>query len=71
MSDERRYVPSVCEEVMLPLLTPRQLVSKVSDFVSSLRKQAPAARMIGEFAVKQAAQEANKRLRPTEPPTRD
>ena len=56
---------------MLPFLTPRQVVTKVSDFVSSLRKQAPAARMIGEFAVKQAAQEANKRLHPTEPASRD
>lgn len=52
-------------------LTPLQLANKITDFVSSLRKQAPAARMIGEFAVKQAAQEANKRLRPTEPQSRD
>lgn len=56
---------------MTPFLTPRQVISKVTDFVSSLRKQAPAARMIGEFAVKQAAQEANKRLRPTDPTHRD
>lgn len=54
---------------MIPFLTPREVISKVTDFVSSLRKQAPAARMIGEFAVKQAAKEANKKLRPTEPPS--
>lgn len=49
--------------------TPHDVVKKVTDFVSSLRRQAPAARMIGEFAVKQAAKEANKKLRPTEPPS--
>ena len=47
--------------------TPHDVVKKVADMVSSLRRQAPAARMIGEFAVKQAAKEANKKLRPTEP----
>ena len=56
---------------MFPLPTPQQVITKVSNFVSSLRKQAPAARMIGEFAVKQAAQEANKRLRPADPTSRD
>lgn len=56
---------------MFPFLTPRQIVNKVSDFVSSVRKQAPAARMIGEFAVKQAAKEANKRIHPTESAPRD
>jgi len=71
MPDERRYVPSLCEEVMTPFLTPRQVANKVVDFVSSLRKQAPAARMIGEFAVKHAAQEANKRLRPTDSAPRE
>jgi len=56
---------------MTPFLTPRQVADKVVDFVSSLRKQAPAARMIGEFAVKHAAQEANKRLRPTDSAPRE
>jgi hypothetical protein len=51
---------------MFPFLTPREALAKVNEFVSSLRKQAPAARMIGEFAVKQAAKEANKKIRPTD-----
>lgn len=51
---------------MPPFLTPKQAMTKLSEFVSSMRKQAPAARMIGEFAVKQAAKEANKKLRPTD-----
>jgi hypothetical protein len=54
---------------MFPFLTPREVVAKVTDFVTSLRKQAPAARMIGEFAVKQAAKEANKKIRPTDSST--
>ena len=34
----------------------------VSDSVRSFRRQAPGARMIGEFAVKHAVSEAGKRL---------
>lgn len=43
----------------------RAVVKSVSDTVQSLRRQAPGARMIGEFAVKHVANEANKKLRGT------
>lgn len=38
------------------------LVGRVTSFVHSLQKQAPGARMIGEFAVKQSIKEINKNL---------
>jgi hypothetical protein len=45
-------------------MRPDQLVGLVfkqsADVVSSLRRQAPAARMIGEFAVKHLVNEAEK-----------
>jgi hypothetical protein len=36
---------------------------RINHAVSDARAQAPAARMVGEFAVKQAAKEANKNIR--------
>lgn len=47
---------------MTGFVHPREVGEKIISFVQSLRRQAPAARMIGEFAVKQAAKEANKRI---------
>lgn len=53
------------EEVSNPFLRLHNHVWKtVGNTVESLRRQAPGARMIGEFAVKHAAAEAQKRLRP-------
>jgi hypothetical protein len=36
---------------------------RINHVVQDARSQAPAARMVGEFAVKQAAKEANKNIR--------
>ena len=40
------------------------LGKRCATLIASLRQQAPAARMIGKFAVKQASDELEKRLRP-------
>jgi hypothetical protein len=37
---------------------------KCASVIAALRQQAPAARMVGRFAVKQASDEIDKRLRP-------
>lgn len=50
-------------------LTPAGLVRRVNAFVGSLRRQAPGARMVGEFAVKHATNEVKKRVNPGKPPT--
>lgn len=47
---------------MTGFVHPRAVGEKIISFVQSMRRQAPAARMIGEFAVKQAAKEANKKI---------
>lgn len=36
--------------------------NKLASTVEGMRKQAPAARMVGEFAVKHLASEANKKI---------
>jgi len=47
-----------------PLLSFHRAVwRKINDTVTDMKKQAPAARMVGEFAVKHAANEANKNLK--------
>ena len=47
-----------------PLLQVHRAVwRRVDQIVREARSQAPAARMVGEFAVKQAAKEANKSFR--------
>lgn len=52
------------EEVTNPLLSFHRAVwRKINDTVNDMKKQAPAARMVGEFAVKQVANEANKNLK--------
>jgi hypothetical protein len=40
------------------------LGKRCATLIATLRQQAPAARMIGKFAVKQASDELEKRLRP-------
>ena len=40
------------------------LGKKCASLIATLRQQAPAARMIGKFAVKQASDEIDKRLKP-------
>ena len=35
----------------------------INDTVNDMKKQAPAARMVGEFAVRHVANEANKNLK--------
>ncbi len=45
------------------LVVHRAVWRKVNQAVRDARSQAPAARMVGEFAVKQAAKEANKNIR--------
>lgn len=48
------------------MMNPFELHSKVwraiSRTVSDMRKQAPAARMVGEFAVKHVSNEASKKI---------
>jgi hypothetical protein len=52
------------EEVTNPLLQIHRAVwRRINHVVREARSQAPAARMVGEFAVKQAAKEANKNIR--------
>jgi hypothetical protein len=52
------------EEVTNPLLQVHRAVwRRINQVVQEARTQAPAARMVGEFAVKQAAKEANKNIR--------
>jgi hypothetical protein len=52
------------EEVTNPLLQVHRAVwRRINHVVREARSQAPAARMVGEFAVKQAAKEANKNIR--------
>jgi hypothetical protein len=52
------------EEVTNPLLQVHRAVwRRINEVVREARSQAPAARMVGEFAVKQAAKEANKNIR--------
>ena len=52
------------EEVTNPFLSIHRAVwRKVNSIVSDMKKQAPAARMVGEFAVKHVASEANKNIR--------
>ena len=47
-----------------PLLQIHRAVwRRIDRAVQEARSQAPAARMVGEFAVKQAAKEANKNIR--------
>lgn len=59
------------EEVSNPLLRlHRHIWKTVGSTIDSLRQQAPGARMIGEFAVKHAANEAQKRLRPEQTDSR-
>jgi hypothetical protein len=45
------------------LLVHRAVWRRINQAVHEARSQAPAARMVGEFAVKQAAKEANKNIR--------
>lgn len=52
------------EEVTNPLLSLHHAVwRRINETVADMKKQAPAARMVGEFAVKLAAQEANKNIK--------
>lgn len=52
------------EEVTNPLLSIHRAVwRKIHETVNDVKKQAPAARMVGEFAVKHVANEANKNLK--------
>jgi hypothetical protein len=52
------------EEVTNPFLQVHRAVwRRINQVVQETRSQAPAARMVGEFAVKQAAREANKNIR--------
>jgi hypothetical protein len=53
------------EEVSNPFLRFHQQVWRtIGSTVDSLRRQAPGARMIGEFAVKHAVSEAQRRIQP-------
>lgn len=40
----------------------------MGDIIGSLRRQAPGARMVGEFAVKHATNEVKKRVNPEQQP---
>lgn len=52
------------EEVTNPFLAIHRAVwRKVHSTIDDVKKQAPAARMVGEFAVKHVANEANKNIR--------
>ena len=58
------------EEVTNPLLSFHRAVwRKINETVNDMKKQAPAARMVGEFAVKQVANEANKNIRKVTDPS--
>ena len=41
---------------------PVALMKRLNEIVGSLQKQAPAARMIGKFAVRQATSEVERRI---------
>ncbi|MEY4632788.1 MAG: hypothetical protein RLZ18_160 [Actinomycetota bacterium] len=41
---------------------PHVVYRKIATTIDGMRKQAPAARMVGEFAVKHLANEANKKI---------
>ena len=47
---------------------PEDAAKRLNDFLEGLRKQAPAARMIGKFAVQQATAEAQRLLASRKPP---
>jgi hypothetical protein len=52
------------EEVIQPLLTLHRTVwRRIHRSIDDVKKQAPGARMVGEFAVKHVANEANKTLK--------
>ena len=53
-------VRKVAETVTAPIVV---LHRAILSTVSSLRRQAPGARMVGEFVVKTGAQEAGRRIR--------
>lgn len=56
------------EEVTNPLVSIHRAVWKsLSERVASVRRQAPGARMVGEFAVKQAVKEAQRKVAPKAP----
>jgi hypothetical protein len=40
------------------------VMKRCASIISTLRQQAPAARMVGKFAVQQASTEIDKRIRP-------
>jgi hypothetical protein len=53
-----------------PLLSIHRAVwRKINQTMSDMKKQAPAARMVGEFAVKHVANEANKNIRKVTDPS--
>ena len=43
-------------------LLPVAVLKRLSEIVASVQKQAPAARMIGKFAVRQATSEVERRI---------
>jgi len=47
---------------MNPLDLHTKVWQKISRTIADLRQQAPGARMIGEFAVRQASKEATKKI---------
>ena len=47
---------------------PEDAAKRLNEFLEGLRKQAPAARMIGKFAVQQATAEAQRLLASRKPP---
>lgn len=56
---------------MDPFALQKAVHRKVNSVFSSLRAQAPGARMVGEFAVKFAKGEVEKRIHPQPPPPAD
>ena len=63
MSNERRHLSGICQQIDMSLFElPASLFRKISSTISGVRQQAPAARMVGEFAVKHVANEANKKI---------
>lgn len=72
----RRRVSHRCEEEIKEVTNPlvsahRHFWRTVNNTVQSLRRQAPGARMVGEFAVKHAVSEAQRKLAPNNTPTSD
>jgi hypothetical protein len=58
------------EKVTNPLLSIHRAVwRKINQTMNDMKKQAPAARMVGEFAVKHVANEANKNIRKVTDPS--